>query len=60
MLKKRREHEEVLFQTALENALGKKSLDFYIKKINELHNSADVIRFQLIVQARPPRIFIIL
>ena len=45
-VEKKEEHEEALFQTALENALAKKSLDFYIKKINELHNSADAIRFQ--------------
>jgi hypothetical protein len=43
---KKEEHNDAAFQTALENALARKSLAFYVKKINELHNSADAIRFQ--------------
>src|SRR5438552_1554239 len=48
------------FQTALLNALEEKSLDFYVKKINDLHTSPDAERFQSVQSLRPQDIYYII
>jgi hypothetical protein len=48
------------FQTALLNALSEKSLDFYVKKINDLHTSPDAERFQSAQSLRPQDIFYVI
>ena len=48
------------FQTALLNALSEKSLDFYVKKINDLHTSPDAVRFQSVQSLRPQDIFYVI
>jgi hypothetical protein len=48
------------FQMALENALAKKSLDFYVKKLNDLHSSPDAVRFQSVQTLRPQDLYYII
>lgn len=48
------------FQTALLNAVSEKSLDFYVKKINDLHTSPDAERFQSVQSLRPQDIYYII
>jgi hypothetical protein len=48
------------FQTALVNALAEKSLDFYVKKINDLHTSPDGVRFQSVQTLRPEDIYYVI
>ncbi len=48
------------FQTALFNALSQKSLDFYVKKINDLHTSTDAVRFQSVQSLRPQDLYYII
>jgi len=62
MANKQREDEpnDVSFQFALENALARKSLDFYVKKINDLHNSPDAVRFQSVQTLRPQDLYYII
>lgn len=52
--------ENAEFQKALRNALYQKSIDFYVKKINDLHNSPDAIRFQSVQNLRPQDIYYII
>lgn len=54
------ERSEPSFQTALENAVAKKSLDFYVKKINDQHSSPDAIRFQSVQTLRPQDLYYII
>jgi hypothetical protein len=48
------------FQKALFNALYEKSLDFYVKKINDLHSSPDAVRFQSVQSLRPQDLYYII
>jgi hypothetical protein len=48
------------FQKALFNALSEKSLDFYVKKVNELHSSPDGVRFQSVQALRPQDLYYII
>ena len=48
------------FETALLNALYEKSLDFYVKKINDLHTSPDAERFQSVQSLRPQDIYYVI
>jgi len=48
------------FQKALFNALSEKSLNFYVKKMNELHSSPDAVRFQSVQSLRPQDIYYII
>lgn len=48
------------FQTALLNALAEKSLDFYVKKINDLHTAPDAERFQSVQSLRPQDLYYII
>ena len=48
------------FETAVLSALHEKSLDFYVKKINDLHSSPDAERFQCIQGLRPQDIFYVI
>jgi len=48
------------FQMALFNALSEKSLDFYVKKLNELHSSPDGVRFQSVQALRPQDLYYII
>jgi len=48
------------FQTALLNAMAEKSLDFYVKKINDLHTSPDGVRFQSVQSLRPEDIYYVI
>ncbi len=48
------------FQIALQNALSEKSLDFYVKKINDLHSSPDAVRFQSVQSLRPQDLYYII
>ncbi|HEV8284004.1 MAG TPA: hypothetical protein VGQ09_06825 [Chitinophagaceae bacterium] len=48
------------FETALMNALSKKSLDFYVTKINDLHSSTDAARFQSVQTLRPQDLYYII
>jgi hypothetical protein len=54
------ENNDAPFQVALENALAKKSLDFYVKKINDLHSSPDPVRFQSVQTLRPQDLYYII
>jgi len=51
---------EISFQAALENALATKSIDFYVKKINDLHSSPDGVRFQSVQTLRPQDLYYII
>ncbi|HEV8507372.1 MAG TPA: hypothetical protein VGQ53_18300 [Chitinophagaceae bacterium] len=57
---KKGENDEAPFQMALENALARKSLDFYVKKINDLHSSPDAVRFQSVQTLRPQDLYYII
>jgi hypothetical protein len=48
------------FEIPLYNALSEKSLDFYVKKINELHTSPDAVRFQSVKPLRPQDLYYII
>jgi hypothetical protein len=48
------------FQKALRNSMHDKSLDFYVKKINELHNSSDAVRFESVQSLRPQDLYYII
>jgi len=48
------------FQKALFNALAEKSLDFYVKKLNDLHSSPDAVRFQSVQSLRPQDLYYII
>jgi hypothetical protein len=48
------------FQKALRRSMHDKSLDFFVKKINELHSSADAVRFQSVQSLRPQDLYYIL
>jgi hypothetical protein len=48
------------FEIPLYNALSEKSLDFYVKKINELHTSRDEVRFQSVKSLRPEDLYYII
>jgi hypothetical protein len=48
------------FQMALLKALNEKSLDFYVKKINDLHTSPDAVRFQSVQSLRPQDIYYVI
>lgn len=52
--------DEPEFQTALMNALSEKALDFYVKKINDLHSSPDAERFQSVQSLRPQDIYYVI
>lgn len=58
--KKVEQGESPQFQRALVNALSEKSLNFYVKKINELHSSTDAVRFQSVQSLRPQDIYYII
>jgi len=47
-------------QTGLKNILAARSLDFYVNKINELHTSADAVRFQSVQNLRPQDLYYII
>ncbi len=57
---KKDENSDPPFQIALENALAKKSLDFYVKKINDLHSSHDAVRFQSVQALRAQDLYYII
>jgi hypothetical protein len=57
---KKENGDDPAFQNALENALYQKALDFYVKKINELHSSPDAVRFQPVQLLRPQDIYYII
>jgi hypothetical protein len=48
------------FQKALFNALSEKALDFYVKKLNDLHSSPDAVRFQSVESLRPQDLYYII
>jgi len=48
------------FQKALRNALNEKALSFYVRKVNELHNSSDAVRFQSVSGLRPQDLYYII
>jgi hypothetical protein len=48
------------FQKALFNALSEKGLDFYVKKLNDLHSSPDAVRFQSVQSLRPQDLYYII
>ena len=48
------------FQKALFNALSEKALDFYVKKLNDLHSSPDGVRFQSVQSLRPQDLYYII
>ncbi|HEY1872720.1 MAG TPA: hypothetical protein VGG71_16790, partial [Chitinophagaceae bacterium] len=48
------------FETALSNALSEKSLDFYVKRINDQHNLPDAVRFQSVQSLRPQDLYYII
>jgi hypothetical protein len=48
------------FQKAIFNALSEKSLDFYVKKLNDLHSSQDAVRFQPVQSLRPQDLYYII
>ena len=52
--------EDPQFQKALRNVLYQHSLDFYVRKINELHSSPDGVRFQSVQNLRPQDIYYII
>lgn len=45
------------FKTALFDALSEKSLDFYVKKINDQHSLPDAVRFQPVQSLRPQDLY---
>lgn len=57
---KKDENNDPPFQMALENALANKSLDFYVKKLNDLHSSPDAVRFQSVQALRPQDLYYII
>jgi len=48
------------FQKALFNAVSEKALDFYVKKLNDLHSSPDGVRFQSVQSLRPQDLYYII
>jgi len=58
--KKKEQGDVPEFETALLNALSEKSLDFYVKKLNDLHNSPDAVRFQSVQSLRPQDLYYII
>src|SRR5438067_596956 len=48
------------FQAALVNAMAEKSLDFYVKKINDLHTAPDPQRFESVQSLRPQDLYYII
>jgi len=42
----------LIFQSAIRNAIKEKSLSFYVNRINELHSSANAIRFAAVKDLR--------
>ena len=48
------------FETALLNALSEKSLDFYVKKLNDLHSSPDAVRFQSVQSLRAQDLYYVI
>ena len=57
---KNEQGDDPVFQTALLNALSEKSIDFYVKKINDLHSSPDAARFQSVQSLRPQDLYYII
>ena len=57
---KKDENNDPPFQMALENALANKSLDFYVKELNDLHSSPDAVRFQSVQALRPQDLYYII
>jgi hypothetical protein len=57
---KKDENNDHPFQKALENALANKSLDFYVKNLNDLHSSPDAVRFQSVQALRPQDLYYII
>jgi hypothetical protein len=51
---------DIKFEKAVRNALREKALDFYVKKINDLHNSPDAVRFQSVQSLRPQDLYYII
>ena len=54
------EGDEPEFEMALLNAISEKSLDFYVKKINEQHDLPDAVRFQSLQSLRPQDLYYII
>ena len=50
--KRRPRDSSLIFQTALRNAIKEKALYFYANQLNELHSSADAIRFAAVRDLR--------
>ena len=57
---KEEQGEEPEFQMPLFDALTEKSLDFYVKKINQLHTSPDALRFQSVKSLLPQDLYYII
>src|SRR5438552_5633256 len=57
---KNEQGDDPAFQTALLNALSEKSIDFYVRKINDLHSSPDAVRFQSVQSLRPQDLYYII
>ena len=57
---KKEQGDDPAFQTALLNALSEKSIDFYVRKINDLHSSPDAVRFQSVQSLRPQDLYYII
>ena len=58
--KKEMDGEDPRLQAALKNSLAEKSLDFYVKKINDQHTSPDAVRFQSVQNLRPQDLYYII
>jgi hypothetical protein len=58
--KKQMEGDDPKLQAGLTNAIAEKSLDFYVKKINDLHSSPDAVRFQSLQNLRPQDLYYII
>ncbi|HLG38403.1 MAG TPA: hypothetical protein VI461_02005 [Chitinophagaceae bacterium] len=50
----------VIFQKLLRDGLKEKSLSFYVKPINELHNASDAVRFASVKGLRPEDMYYIM
>lgn len=57
---KKENDDQPQFEFALEKALTKKALDFYVKKINDLHSSPDAVRFQSVQTLRAQDLYYVI
>ena len=57
---KKENGEDPQLQKALRNAVSEKALSFYVRKINDLHNSPDATRFASVNGLRPQDIYYII